>query len=114
VSNAYDVEPTLADPVLRLFAADGEMSITRMNDLVVSTPAWVDDLRPTWQVDWAIAGVAEIPANERIAADYLQNDLSSIGFDANSLPNIPDESSSRGSGSAIELEQNIPSKSEES
>ena len=43
VSNAYDVESTLADPVLRLFAADGEMSITRMNDLVVSTPAWVDD-----------------------------------------------------------------------
>ncbi|MGB0595333.1 MAG: hypothetical protein ACPGLY_01370 [Rubripirellula sp.] len=114
VSNAYDVESTLADPVLRLFAADGEMSITRMNDLVVSTPAWVDDLRPTWQVDWAIAGVAEIPANERIAADYLQNDLSPLGFDANSLPNIPDESSSRGSGSAIESEQNIPSEPEES
>ncbi|MEM8667559.1 MAG: serine/threonine-protein kinase [Planctomycetota bacterium] len=85
-SNAYDVEPTLADPMLRLFAADGEMSVTRMNDLVVGTPEWADDLRPSWEVDWQTEELAEIPANLRTPEDYLQDDLSPSGFDGSSLP----------------------------
>ena len=90
-SNAYDVESTLADPLLRLFAADGDMSVTRMNDLVNSPPDWADDLGPSWEVNWTRQTIADIPANERVAADYTQNDLSPAGFAASALPQFPAE-----------------------
>lgn len=87
-SNCYDVESTLADPMLRLFAADGDMSITRMNDLVNDPPSWADDLGPRWDVSWRNPAIAGIPANERMVDDYDQNDLSPAGFAADALPGI--------------------------
>ncbi len=112
-SNAYDVESTLADPILRLFAADGEMSITRMNDLVVSTPAWADDLRPRWDVNWMTPQLIEIPASLRTPADYLQDELSPSGFDPASLPTIPEPPPGRGEdvagdNSEPRSERNLP------
>jgi serine/threonine-protein kinase len=87
--NAYAVEPTLSDPMLRLARSDGTTEITRMNQLLVSTPVWADETSPRWAVNWLVTPSADVPASERVPEDYLQQDPSPPGFDERSLPTIP-------------------------
>ncbi len=88
-SNAYVVEPTLADPMLRLATNDGETAITRMSDLLTASPAWADEASPRWAVNWASVRFTDAPPSQRQPIDYRQDDVSPPGFDEKSLPIVP-------------------------
>ena len=69
--------------------SDGESQITRMNQLLDSPPSWVDETSPQWTVNWLKVPSPDVPADQRGAVDYLQEDVSPPGFDNRTLPLIP-------------------------
>jgi serine/threonine-protein kinase len=92
-SNAYAVDPTLADPMLRLSASSGAVQTTRMNDLLTAPPVWASETKPRWSVNWAPRSRPEVAASRRTPADYRQSDASPPGCDEKSLPNVPEPTS---------------------
>ncbi|MGI9472036.1 MAG: serine/threonine-protein kinase [Rubripirellula sp.] len=88
-SNAYVVEPTLNDPMLSLEPYSGEPEVTRMNDILTSTPDWAVEKSPRWSVNWINNPLPSTPASQRLPADYRQNDPSPLGFSEESLPILP-------------------------
>jgi eukaryotic-like serine/threonine-protein kinase len=89
VSNAYAVDADLADPMLMLVGSDGETQVTRVKDLLTSTPAWANDNSPVWSVTWAAPQLTTASASQRSAADYRQQEGAVAGFDERLLPVIP-------------------------
>lgn len=86
-SNAYDADPTLNDPLVRLRTADQTVQTTRVNDLVTERTSWIQETLPRLSVRW-LAG--ERPSDSpcrRIPADYRQNPASTVvGFEESLLP----------------------------
>ena len=88
-SNAYVVDASLGDPMLRMATSSGDTEITRMTDLATGAPSWWDETKPRWSVNWsAKTRFLEAPTSLRLPADYAQDDLSSPGCDEKSLPTI--------------------------
>ncbi len=87
-SNAYAVEQTLKDPMLRLSTFDGETEITHMNDLVMATPRWASETSPRWSANWSAERLSTAPASQRTPADYRQEGPSPPGFDEKYLPSV--------------------------
>ena len=88
-SNAYVVEPTLSDPMLSVEMYGGGGEVTRMNDILTSTPDWAVEKSPRWSVNWVNVPLPDSPASQRLPADYRQNDPSPLGFSEESLPILP-------------------------
>ena len=88
-SNVYVVEPTLIDPMLRLEPYSGQAAVTRMSDILTSTPDWAVEKSPRWSVNWANNPLLQAPVSQRIPADYRQSDPSPLGFTEESLPILP-------------------------
>lgn len=87
-ANAYAVEPSLEDHVLRLSTIDGEMEITPIRDLVMEPPRWANESSPRWSVNWSDERFTSDPAHQRTPADYRQEGSSPPGFDEKYLPAV--------------------------
>lgn len=94
-SNAYMVEPTLADPMLILSTFDGDIDSTRMSDLASLPPVWAQEDASAWSVQWSAPRLSTAPASQRIPADYRQDGESPPGFDEKYLPNVRVQESTR-------------------
>ena len=85
--NAYVVDPTLDDTLLRMATSDGENEQILMSSLATDTPSWADENSPKWAVNWSRVRLSDAPASQRTPADYRQNATSPPGFDEKYLPN---------------------------
>ena len=98
-ANAYDVDPTLADPFLLLSDTEGQVEITRMDDLKSDTPYWSDEKSPRWFVRWATLGYdgefSEWATSRLTPDDFLQYGTVFSGFDPDRLPRFPEGSDRR-------------------
>ena len=96
LTNAYVVEPSLGDPMLRLISDQGQTIETRMSDLLTSTPSWADDASPKWSVNWSadrlVSEMTQTLASQRTLAEYRQEGNSPSGFEEALLPSLPDNS----------------------
>lgn len=92
-ANAYDVQPTFVDPFLLLSDNQGNVQITRMQDLRSDPPSWSDEASPRWQVRWASprfkSSTAESATNRLKVDDFLQYGTVVSGFNAGLLPDLP-------------------------
>jgi hypothetical protein len=86
-TNAYDTDPTLAEPVLMVWASQGESEMTRFNSLV---SRWPDEVSPRWSVYWSEVRFSDAPMSRRTPADYSQRGSVRSGFDEKLLPILPD------------------------
>jgi serine/threonine-protein kinase len=107
-TNAYDTDPTLAEPVLIVWGAQEESEMTRFNSLV---SRWPDEVSPRWSVYWSEVRFSDAPMSRRTPADYGQDGSVRSGFDEKLLPILPDLSDSEASISRI-LPQESPSTAE--
>ncbi|QDT02721.1 Serine/threonine-protein kinase PrkC [Rubripirellula lacrimiformis] len=88
--NAYVVDPSLSDPMLRVSTSDGQVQTTRMSELSTAPPSWADEHRPRWSVQWMTTRLTDKSMSQRRPADYRQDDTASPpGFDEKSLPTLP-------------------------
>jgi eukaryotic-like serine/threonine-protein kinase len=92
-ANAYDVQPTFVDPFLLLSDNQGNVQITRMEDLKSNTPSWSDETSPRWQVRWATLrfnGSMEESVTSRLDVDdFRQYGTVVSGFNSDLLPQLP-------------------------
>jgi len=92
-ANAYDVDPTLTDPFLLLSDNEGQILITRMDELKMNLLPWSDEKSPRWFVRWAspgFAGSASVAAVDQMTVDdFSQYGTVLSGFNAELLPQIP-------------------------
>ncbi|TWT53013.1 Serine/threonine-protein kinase PrkC [Rubripirellula amarantea] len=88
-SNAYVVQPTLVDPILRLTFADGQVVTTPTSVLAQEPRDWMDENLPRWNVLWSLGGLPDGPFSLHRPADYRQDETLTPGFDEKSLPLPP-------------------------
>jgi serine/threonine-protein kinase len=95
LTNAYVVEPSLGDPMLRMISDQDQTIETRMSDLLTSTPSWADDASPKWSVNWSadrlVSEMTQTLASQRTIAEYRQDGDSPSGFEEALLPSLPED-----------------------
>ena len=84
-ANAYDTQPDLSDPMLRLVDSQGNQDVVRMVDLKNQSPTWAEERSPRWAVDWASENLNSVPASRLMPADFRQYGAVISGFDERSL-----------------------------
>jgi serine/threonine-protein kinase len=86
MSNVYETDPTLSDPLLVLSDLEGQSFGMPLNRLVQT---FADELSPRWSVSWAQVRRSDAPASRRTLQQYLQDGPEQSGFDAKLLPILP-------------------------
>jgi serine/threonine-protein kinase len=86
-TNAYDTDPTLAEPVLMIWASQDELEMVRFNGLVAR---WPEEVSPRWFVYWSEVRFSDAPMSRRTPSDYGQDGSVRSGFDEKLLPILPD------------------------
>ncbi|WP_372716414.1 serine/threonine protein kinase [Novipirellula sp.] len=84
-ANAYDTQPDLSDPMLRLVDSQGNQEVVRMVDLKTEPPQWAEERSPRWAVDWASGNLKTQPASSLMPGDFRQYGSVISGFDERSL-----------------------------
>ncbi len=86
-ANAYDTDPTLADPMMVVSNSEGETEMTRLAGLVTR---WPDEVSPRWSVYWSKVRLSDASLARQTPADYRQDGSVRSGFDEKLLPILPD------------------------
>ncbi|GAA5508089.1 serine/threonine-protein kinase [Novipirellula caenicola] len=84
-ANAYDTQPDLSDPMLRLIDSQGNQEVVRMVDLKTQSPDWAEERSPRWAVDWASGSLNTQPTSSLMPSDFRQYGSVISGFDERSL-----------------------------
>jgi hypothetical protein len=94
-ANAYDVDPTLVDPVLLLSDTEGRIDMTRMDDVKAKRLSWCDETSPRWSVRWSTPSRPGQSLHRASVDDFLQYGTVVSGFDPALLPTLPRSGSGR-------------------
>ncbi|WP_063870239.1 serine/threonine protein kinase [Novipirellula maiorica] len=84
-ANAYDTQPDLSDPMLRLIDSQGNQEVVRMVDLKTQSPEWAEERSPRWAVDWASGSLNTQSTSSLMPSDFRQYGSVISGFDERSL-----------------------------
>ena len=90
--NAFDSDPTLTDPLVRLVTADGVTQTVPMSDMLSTTDSlndngtWLREKEPRMSVRWASGDRPQGAWHDRQASQYTIADAATRGFDAQWLP----------------------------
>ncbi len=89
-ANAYDTDPTLADPILVETSEAGETEMVRLHSLAAR---WPDELSPQWSVHWLQQGAgvrfSDATPSSLTPDDFRQDGALRSGFNAGALPILP-------------------------
>lgn len=84
--NAFDSDPTLTDPLVRLSTADGVTQTVPMRDMWTPAGTWLREKEPSMSVRWVDGDRPMGPWHDRQTAQYSMVDGSTRGFDLKWLP----------------------------
>ena len=84
-ANAYDTDPDLTDPMLRLVELDGKEHLIAMSTFRADSPNWSKENSQRWAVDWESEKKDLLPASQLEPVHFRQYGAVISGFDEQSL-----------------------------